>query len=436
MRLNDWRLLAVLAMLLVVGGGIILVRRPSPEYPESEAQDVDTGTLEGTIKIGVVVSARSEMPVYELLIPLAQDDINEYCAENRLKYSFEFEIACGEDTGAWALSKTQEYKSRGIDLVMGYGWSSHICVSMSFIELNGMVQLSSASTSPSCVRKDATFRLCPHDFKTSLPMARMIQSRNISAVVVLHRGDAWGDGLLEGFREEFNSVGGKVTASIRYASETSGEGFRTCVDEANVAISETFKEVGVDQAAMLVFCFDEVFNILQAATDYPELMSVTWFGAEANLGSRAWLTYPLPESAMDEAGTVSLISPFPTCTDTPLYERLNETYMTEFGKSLDFYSANIYDCCWILALSAIEAGTDDGDVVRNVLPEVAADYSGLSGPCILDENGDRDAVDYDLWGYFEVDGTCKNLRCGTYHHESDSVEWEKALMPHLKGEWG
>jgi branched-chain amino acid transport system substrate-binding protein len=434
MRPNDWRLWAVLAVVLVLGGGLVLWRTPSQLSPEEGEQGVASSPLEGTIRIGVVVSARSEMPVYELLIPLAQDDINEYCEENRLNCSFEFEIASGEETGAWALSKTQEYMLRGIDLVMGYGWSSHICVSMAFIELNGMVQLSPASTSPSCARKDATFRLCPHDFKTSLPTARMILSRNISAVVVLYRGDAWGDGLLEGFREEFNSVGGKVTASIRYASETSGDGLRSYVKKANAAISDTVEEVGVDQAAMLVYCFDEIIDILQVASDYPEMMSVTWFGAEANLGSKAWLTYTIPESVMDEAGTVSLISPFPACTYTPLYERLNETYVTEFGESLDFYSANIYDGCWILALSVIEAGTDDGDVVRNVLPEVAADYSGLSGPCILDENGDRNAVDYTLWGYFEVDGTCENLRCGTYHYDSDSVEWDETFLVRVRAE--
>ena len=428
--------LAAIMAAFIIGGGIILTVPREPPEDEVEVTVPEEPELEGTVRIGVVVSSEEEMPAYELLVPLAQGDINEYCMDEGLNCSFEFEIASGEGMGATALQRTQDFKAQGIDLVMGYGWSSHLCVTISYVKFNDMVQLSPASTSPVCSEGDSTFRLCPHDFKTSLPMARMIQSRNISAVVVLHRGDAWGDGLLEGFREEFESVGGNVAASIRYASETSGEGFRTCVEDANFAISETCMEVGVDQAAMLVFCFDEVIDILQVASDYPELMSITWFGAEANLGSKAWLTYILPESVMDEARTVSLISPFPACTDTPLYERLNETYMTEFGESLDFYGSNIYDCCWILALSANEAGTDDGDVVRNVLPEIAADYSGLSGHCVLDVNGDRDAVDYDLWGYFEVDGTCKYLRCGTYHHENDSVEWDKALMPPLKGEWG
>jgi branched-chain amino acid transport system substrate-binding protein len=426
--------LAAIIAAFIIGGGIILTVPREPPEDEAEVTIPEEPELEGTVRIGVVVSSEEEMPAYELLVPLAQGDINEYCMDEGLNCSFEFEIASGEGMGATALQRTQDFKAQGIDLVMGYGWSSHLCVTISYVKFNGMVQLSPASTSPVCSEDDSTFRLCPHDFKTSLPMTRMVQSRNISAVVVLHRGDAWGDGLLEGFREEFNSVGGKLTASIRYASETSGDGFRSYVMMVNAAISGSVEEVGADQVAMVVYSFDEVIDILQVASDYPELMSVTWFGAEANLGSKAWLTYTIPESVMDEAETVSLISPFPACADTPLYERLNEAYMTEFGRSLDFYNANIYDCCWILALSAIEAGTDDGDVVRNVLPEVAADYSGLSGLCVLDENGDRDAVDYAVWGYFEVDGTCKNLRCGTYRYDSDSVEWDETLLKRVEAE--
>jgi ABC-type branched-subunit amino acid transport system substrate-binding protein len=130
------------------------------------------------------------------------------------------------------------------------------------------------------------------------------------------------------------------------------------------------------------------------------------------------------------------MSPIPSTADNSVYKRVNRAFVDEFNMSLGYYDANIYDCCWVMVLSVLEAGTADGTEVAKVLPEVAAGFTGATGPCILDENGDREGVDYDLWGYFEVDGTCESLRCGTYHHESDSVEWDEALMPPLKGEWG
>ncbi len=431
MRLNDWRLLAVLAMVLVVGGGIILVRRPSQEYPEGEAQDVTTSTLEGTKRIGVVVSARSEMPVYELLIPLAQDDINEYCVENGLNCSFGFEIASGEGMASIALQRTQDFKENGIDLVMGYGWSSHICVTISYVKFNGMVQLSPASTSPICAEEDSTFRLCPHDSKQSVPLVRLIRSWSVSDVVILQRKDSWGDGVSEWFRERFEEEGGRIAATITYSGEITGESFAPILEEVNASLSNTIKERDPGNVALLLLSYDEASQILNMSRDYQAMAEVSWFGSEETV-----TTQLIMEEAGSEAVAVGLFSPFPAVTRNELYERVNVAFEAGLGYKLGFYDANIYDCCWILALSVIEAGTDDGDVVRNVLPEVAADYSGMSGLCTLDAYGDRDSVDYTLWGYFEVEGAYQSLRCGIYSYESDDIKWDESLISTPGGEEG
>jgi len=104
--------------------------------------------------------------------------------------------------------------------------------------------------------------------------------------------------------------------------------------------------------------------------------------------------------------------------------------------SLGYYDANIYDCCWVMALSVLEAGSAEGKEVIEFLPDVATAYNGATGAIILDENGDRDAVDYALWGYFEVDGELRCLRCGLYNCTTDSVTWDEELKPVIKGEAG
>ncbi|MCW3978497.1 MAG: ABC transporter substrate-binding protein [Candidatus Bathyarchaeota archaeon] len=426
MRPHDWRLWAVLAVVLVVGGGIILVRRPSQENPEDEAQDVTTSTLEGTIRIGVVVSEWSEMPAYELLTPLAQDDINEYCVENGLNCSFEFEIASGEGTAATALQRTQDFKAQGIDLVMGYGWSSHICATINYVTFNGMVQLSPASTSSTCAEDDSNIRLCPHDSKQSVPLARLIRSWSVSDVVILQRKDSWGDGVSEWFRERFEEEGGRIAATITYPGEITGESFAPILEEVNASLSNTIEERDPGNVALLLLSFEEASQILNMSRDYQAMAEVSWFGSEETV-----TTQLIMEEAGSEAAAVGLFSPFPAVTRNELYERVNAAFEAGLGYELGFYDANIYDCCWILALSAIEAGTDDGDVVRTVLPEVASNYSGMSGPCTLDAYGDRDAVDYDIWGYIEEE-SCNSVKFGRYDCESDQVELYRSPLHPLE----
>ena len=92
---------------------------------------------------------------------------------------------------------------------------------------------------------------------------------------------------------------------------------------------------------------------------------------------------------------------------------------------LGFIEANVYDGCWIMALSVIDANSTEGVAVCKALPDVAASYSGVTGRCILDEYGDRIEMDYDVWGYFEVEGETQCLICGLFKSATDSVTWDE-----------
>jgi branched-chain amino acid transport system substrate-binding protein len=370
-------------------------------------------------------------PVYEFLARLAFRDINKHCVESRYNFSFEFLCTCGDDKPWIALEQTQLYKSMGIDLVVGYDWSSQLCVADYYSESNDMVLLSPSSTSPveHLTEEDNVFRLCPHDFKHSAPMVRMMRSLGVTDAVVIQRGDAWGDGLAKGFKRGFEADGGRVQAVIRYPGEIVGDGFLPHVKKADVAIRGILEEQGPEHVAILLISFSEDGQILEQARSYPALMGVRWFGSEEAVNSSGVLGNSCPMAA-----AIGLISPSPSTSDNKVYERVNQAFVDEFNRSLGYYDANIYDCCWVMVLSVLEAGSAEGKEVVKVLPEVAAGYMGATGPCILDENGDRDAVDYALWSYFEVDGTCENLRCGTYHHDSDSVEWDETFLVRVRAE--
>ena len=161
-------------------------------------------------------------------------------------------------------------------------------------------------------------------------------------------------------------------------------------------------------------------QILERAGEYPTLMEVPWFCPE-RLSDPSVIT----ENASEAAAGVGLLGCRIHMPDNPVHERIDDAYQAEFGEPLGFIEANVYDGCWIMALSVIDANSTEGVAVCKALPDVAASYSGVTGRCILDEYGDRIEMDYDVWGYFEVEGETQCLICGLFKSATDSVTWDE-----------
>lgn len=419
---------AVVIAVLIIGGGIVLT---APwEVPEDNEDETvpEESELKGVVNIGVMASHDEVFPVYEFIADMAMRDINEHCANTGLNCNFEFLLSNANGTAAKALDLTQMYKNMGIDLVVGYGWSCQLCVTRTYAEDNGMVLLSPSSRTPQLAQEDNIFRLCPHDFKQATPTVKMMRSLGVTDTFVIQRDDLWSDGLAESFKKEFEEDGGRVQEVIRYPGEIVGDGFLPYVKMANAAIRDLAEKQGQEKAAILLISFSENRQILERASSHPALMGVKWFGSEDTVNSSS-----IQETSCPEAAAVSLISPIPSMTKNNIYLRINRAFVNEFNRNLSYYDAYVYDCCWVMALSVLEAGTDDGDVMRTVLPRVASNYSGMSGPCTLDAYGDRAAVDYDIWGYFDVDGETKCLKCGFYNATTGAVTWDERLIQPLAG---
>lgn len=291
-----------------------------------------------------------------------------------------------------------------------------------------MTVISTGSTSPlSCCRKeDRAFRLHPYDGELLAPAALMIHSLGVTDVVVLQRGDSWGDFINEGFGEEFVERGGRIASVIRYDSfiwSEAGEyegSINAFLDDAESALKDVVEERGEDSAAVFVASFTEIAEILRRAGEYPTLLKVAWFSPERLSDPSAVI-----ENASEEAAGVGLIGCRIHIPDNTVHRRVGEAYQEEFGEPLEFIEANIYDGCWIMAQSVIEAGTANGTEVAKVLPEVASSYRGVTGPCSLNEMGERAHVDYDIRGFFEVNGTYQYLKCGFYDGANESITWDE-----------
>ena len=138
---------------------------------------------------------------------------------------------------------------------------------MSYINENNMVLISPTSTNPQeCTRKvDNVFKMSPIDTRYSKSVAALLEKMGISTIVVLYRGDAWADGIMDTFQREYD---GEIV-EIRYPGETTGIGFDDYLLQTEKAVQKAITEKGVDEVAVLILSFREALDILEIVEDYP-----------------------------------------------------------------------------------------------------------------------------------------------------------------------
>ncbi|MBN2335268.1 ABC transporter substrate-binding protein [Candidatus Bathyarchaeota archaeon] len=373
-----------------------------------------------TVKIGLFSSTEREYEEYVFLGGEALRDINKHCNETGNGYRFELLYGSADGSPPNAKNLTIGFHGEGAEVIVGYGWCSFFCSSgYTYCKENNMTIVSPSCTSPLKAIKDHVYRLCPTDTHQVKPITRALQSLGVTDVVILQRGDYWGDEIVRIFKETYLAEGGSIRETVRYPSEATE--FTDYLEKVDAAVQASTAQNGANSTAVLLVSFNEAAWALRDAAAYPGLFDVPWIGTEGTFDSRQ-----LVDDTGPEASSAWLASPHVTPSPTPVYQQLNASYASRFGRSLGLYTANVYDCCWVAALSVMEADARNC-TVNDVLPEVAAGYTGATGLCRLDENGDRETVDYEFRGYYAVDGEYMCLRCGTYRHETDSVEWTREI---------
>ena len=106
---------------------------------------------------------------------------------------------------------------------------------------------------------------------------------------------------------------------------------------------------------------------------------------------------------------------------------LDERYFDLVAQPASFYTSTDYDAAYALSLSIIEAGSVDANVVAPLWPTVPNNYFGTGGWVQLDENGDRAAGVFDIWG-FSTEDPNGFQSYGQYSGIDLSVTWDDAAL--------
>jgi len=407
---RDTRLIFVILLLTVILA-VFFAHKPTTIEPEES-------TLSGEIEIGVIAPTIDDLEKYQYLSGLAESQLNKICNESGLNVSFVFTVVSGEGLGAKALEHTQRFHENGVDLLVGGGWSSQLWVMRSFVETRGMVVVSPSSSNPQepMIKNDSIFRLTPHDYVIGKIMAYVVYDYGVENVVILERDDAWAIGVGDWFINEYTSLGGEVLERVKYPSATSS-GFSAYLSRVENILDK--KSNHNENSGVFLLSFGETSTILHELEDYPRLVDVTWFSTDAVANQLNIDSVPEEISA-----NIKLISPY----HLPVWDNYSSSiareYHYRFDDNLGFYEANIYDSCMVLGLSIIEAGSTNASNVKEVLPEVAENFNGLTGPCGLDLYGDRLVFRTGLYAFGYLETSFRWVYVGEYHSPSNEVLWE------------
>jgi branched-chain amino acid transport system substrate-binding protein len=417
--------IVVLIVGLLVGAGAGYMLAPKGDTPNADGTNtviVNKLPLEGkTIQIGYISATTAGL---ETMMPLAKDiqeiDNNEYAA--LLGYDIDFEWLVDDATGQAAvhLEKVQGFKAMDINVFIGATWSSMCQASLSYCNDNDMLMWSTGSTSPLlALADDNLFRMCPTDLVQAPAMARMMESMGVEAVILMYRGDAWADGIVNIFAPMFEENGGVILEKIRYAGESTE--FSNYLQTAENIAADAVAEYGQDKVAVEIIAFAEFVTMITQARDYPTLYGLQWFGNDGTVLSQQAL-----DDAPTQAAHLKIYSTYAAPAESEKFQSLYDRYFALVSQPFGYYSACSYDVGTILVSTILNSqSTDALDLIPLQAP-TAYNQFGASGWNRLNEDGDRYASNYQIWAVNDDASSWEVY--GMYDGQTDSVIWDLDLL--------
>jgi len=414
--------IVLLVVGLVVGAGAGYFLAPGGDGDgggDGTPDVVVKAPLEGeTIQLGYVSSTTVGL---ETAVPLVQDimqtDYNEYA--EKLGFDVEFEYLIDDATGQAAvhLEKVQGYKSMDINVFIGGGWSSQAQAALSYCNDNDMLMWSSSSTSPLlAIPDDNLLRMCPTDLVQAPAIAEMLWSHGIKAVVVIHRGDAWADGIYNILEPAYQEKGGVILERIRYAGEATE--FSNYLQTAEDTLSEAVDEYGAEHVGVEIISFAEFVVMMTQAEDYPTVYNSVWFGSDGTT-----LSQQACDDAPEQVTHLKVHSTYAAPAESEKFDNLYDRYYALVSQPFGYYSACSYDIGWIIAETILHAQSTSALDVIPLQHETAYNNFGASGWNRLNEDGDRYGSNYQIWSYHYEGDVVVPYVSGLYEMVSGTVTW-------------
>ncbi|MFM7218150.1 MAG: ABC transporter substrate-binding protein [Bacteroidota bacterium] len=308
------------------------------------------------------------------------------------------------DTSDAKSSIQSALNNNNVRLVIGPQSSAEVGAVRQYANANGMLVVSQGSTASSlALPDDAVFRFCPGDGPEGEAMCRTMYSAGKRMVITLARNDAGNTGLQHSVNTRFVNQGGQVDALPAYATTTTD--FTSIIQQLHTTIQQHVSTYGAGQVAVYIASFDECVDLFRQAASDTVLTSVNWYGGDGMVQSAALLN---DAAARDFAIATGFFAPnfgLPSLAN-PRMEALVDEIRTATGVDPDAYALSVYDAMWVMAKTVANSPgiLNDFDRLKATFEQEADQYFGVTGPVLLDANGDRSVGSFDYWGIVEQGG--------------------------------
>ncbi|MEM4007176.1 MAG: ABC transporter substrate-binding protein [Nitrososphaerota archaeon] len=399
----------VVALLAGVGIGYMIPR-------------VTPGGLRGEIPIGVLLPLTGDFASYgargKTSIELAEREINDFVKSAGLPVTFKFYYEDTETKADIALQKAQTLAARGVKVIIGLLSSADIQAIKAYADSNKIVVITPFSTVAELgVAGDYIFRLIPHDDMEGIALAKLVYGLGFRYVAILQRKDPCDISIAHMFKKKFEEFGGKILTYVEYEPGTTE--FSSELAALEKVIGPAIEQYGANKVAIQTLTWEDLAQVLaQAKARGSVTLNVRWFGGDA-----VALSTIILRDAGDVAARTQLLAGFYYAPESPKKEKVVKYVKDKIGEEPDIYSLIAYDCAWVAALSVLQAGVNDGEVIQKVVIPVANNYFGASGWTELDETGDRTGLDIIFYQVKQVDGGFKWVPVAKYLAATGSVSW-------------
>ena len=368
------------------------------EDTESNNVALDTIGLTGNISIGTLLPLTGDLSTQgeenKASIQMAANDFNDYLEKNNANWNLKIVYEDSATNPVIALEKITSLNAKNIHLVIGPSSSAELRNIMGYSNSNGMLVFSPSSTAPSlAIPNDSVYRLTPDDSKQGPTIATLLVSNGIDVIIQVVRADAWGDGLSSSITESFVDKDGIVVETIRYNPESPE--FSVTTSLLAKTVNEQIAIHGAENIGVVMIGFSETSHFMQSSTEHEVLDDVLWFGTDAITKEEKIIDDPLgSEFANKIQFTTTLLS----VMDNDIRKDVETRLVQQLGRTPNTYAFSAYDIVWILGLAMIEANSDNAGDLTPIIRDIASNYNGAIGNTKLNESGDLDRSNYDIWG--------------------------------------
>ena len=315
---------------LIVGGGIGYFAAPQGGDGQTVTVTVPGSVVKeaplkgATVKFGYIAASTTSLetgkPYHEQIIA---PGLNDYAELMGYDVSFEYLIDDATGQAQVHLEKVQGFKSTGVTIFEGGGWSSQAQSALSYCNANEVLMWSSSSTSPTlAIADDYLFRMCTADTALAPALANVMWAAGVKSIVIFQRGDSWGDGIVNLLVPIWEQKGGNVAGDIvRYAAESTEFSNYLTLADATVAAAVTANGGETQRVGVIILSFDEIPVILKQASSYDNIYNVHWWGSDGTAKSQRAM-----DDAPEEANHIGIYSFLSRETMTSRYLDLQARY--------------------------------------------------------------------------------------------------------------